>query len=389
MMFSFSAYIAAFAILGFSTHLWQFVIAMTFYALGQAFRTGTHKAMIFDYLAREGRTDEKTHYYGTTRSWSKMGSVLSAIIGPALVILAIVAGRSGLKVYQSLFLVCIVPYLLGLVNFALYPKYLEGTTGQKPSVGKLSSHLLDGLRAALRAGSLRRLVIESMGYEGLYKAMKDYVQPLAKVAALMIGASLPILAGLHEKQQVAIMIGLVYLPLFFLESIASRRSEAVRVALGGEEPGARFLWKLNLLIFALIAGGLLLDWRLAGAGGSLGLVVAITGFMALAVLQNLWRPMHIGRFDTHGKAQSGATLLSIESQAKSLSAAIFAPLLGLAVDAMRRGLYAGRDEAACSAARFLPAALAGLAFAAAVLIVFRRPIPVPAGDTGGGDDNGV
>ena len=142
------------------------------------------------------------------------------------------------------------------------------------------------------------------------------------------------------------------------------------------------------MVFAAIAGGLVVDWRLGGTGGSLGLIVAIVGFMALAVLQNLWRPMHIGRFDTHGEAKSGATLLSIESQAKTLSAMIFYPLLGLAVDAFGRwgGFYAGRAEEACAAPKFLPAAIAGIAFAAMVLMVFRRPIPAPpahAGDDGG------
>jgi len=396
MMFSFGAYIVSFAVFGLASAMWQFALAMTFFALGEAFRTGTHKAMIFDYLAHEGRTGEKTRYYGTTRSWSKMGSALAAVIAPALVFLAAVPqrragadGGDGLGVYRYIFLGCIVPYLIALVNFALYPKYLDGSHGGKPSVAKLFSHLLGNLRDAVRVGSLRRLVVESMGYEGLYKAAKDYLQPIVKYTAVLAAAGIPLLAGLElaDAQETAILIGVVYFFIGLLESFASRRSDAVRRKFGGEERGTRFLWWVNLGVFAGIAVGLLVDWRLGGPISYLGLTVAIVGFMALAVLQNLWRPMHIGRFDTHTDAKSGATVLSIEAQAKSLSAAVFYPVLGLAVDAFTRWGGIRCDAGHEPPVRFLPVAAAGVLFA--VLVLAARRGPAKASPAGGGDAAGV
>jgi len=47
MILSFTAYIISFAIFGLSGVYWHFFIAMFFFAVGEAFRTGTHKAMIF------------------------------------------------------------------------------------------------------------------------------------------------------------------------------------------------------------------------------------------------------------------------------------------------------------------------------------------------------
>ena len=58
----------------------------------------------------------------------------------------------------------------------------------------------------------------------------------------------------------------------------------------------------------------------------------ITGFLALYILQNLWRPVLISRFDAHSSEARGATVLSIESQAKSAATMVFAPLMGAAVD---------------------------------------------------------
>ena len=58
-------------------------------------------------------------------------------------------------------------------------------------------------------------------------------------------------------------------------------------------------------------------------------------FVVLYIVQNLWRPVLISRFDAHSDEANGATVLSIESQAKSLSTMIIAPVLGLAIDFVR------------------------------------------------------
>ena len=82
-----------------------------------------------------------------------------------------------------------------------------------------------------------------------------------------------------------------------------------------------------------------------------------SGVGLLAVFQDLWRPILISRFTAHANPAETATVLSIESQAKSLAAAILAPLLGLAVDAMTGSL------------QLLPIGLTG---AGAALLVFAR-----------------
>ena len=63
--------------------------------------------------------------------------------------------------------------------------------------------------------------------------------------------------------------------------------------------------------------------------------VMITGFLMLYVIQNFWRPVLISRFYAHSDEAKGATVLSIESQAKSLSTMIIAPVLGLTIDLAR------------------------------------------------------
>ena len=54
MMISFVAYIISFVIFYFSSNYIWLISAMLFFSLGDAMRTGTHKAMIFDYLNING-----------------------------------------------------------------------------------------------------------------------------------------------------------------------------------------------------------------------------------------------------------------------------------------------------------------------------------------------
>jgi len=54
------------------------------------------------------------------------------------------------------------------------------------------------------------------------------------------------------------------------------------------------------------------------------------------ILQNLWRPVLMSRIDSCSDENKGATILSIESQAKSLSTMIIAPLIGFLVDLVSR-----------------------------------------------------
>ena len=361
MIFSFCAYIASFTVFAFSSATWHFFAAMSLFALGDAFRTGTHKAMIFGYLLREGRSDEKTRYYGVTRSFSKLGSAVSVVVASAIVFVAAgLQADAGLAVYRYLFLASIAPYVVGLINFAGYPDFLDAAAGRRAmSVRHVLGHLYRVGREAITASRMRRLMIESMGFEGTYKVAKDYLQPIIMIAAL----SLPMFAGLGNIQRTAGLILVVYVALHLLESLSARRSEAVRLRAGGAERGARFLWWVNLFVFAAIAAGLGLEWRLGETAAGLGLAVAIIGFVALAVLQNLWRPIQIGRFSAAGAPADGATVLSIESQAKSVSAAILAPLLGLAVD-----WFGSLGRPCGKGAAFIPVALAGLLITAAVLL---------------------
>jgi len=333
MITSFVAYIASFLVFGFSDHLGLLFLAMGLFAVGDAFRTGTHKAMIFAWLRSEGREAERTRVYGYTRSWSKLGSALSVVVAAVFVFV----GGS----YSWVFFASVVPYLLGVLNFLGYPGSLDGERQGEASPGRVLRQLWRVLLATARHAPLRRLVLESMGFEGMFKAAKDYLQPLLQAAAVAWLAGRALGAGLDEARQTALLVGPVYLLLYLLSAVASRRAHSLVQRLGSEEQAARSCWWMAAGLYALLLPALLFEWHL----------LAILAFLLLHVVQNLWRPVLISRFDAWGSERYGATLLSVENQAKSLATMALAPSLGLAVDAVVAGGLGGD---------FWPVALVGL-----------------------------
>jgi MFS family permease len=345
MLLSFGAYVVSFATFARARSVGLLFAAMALFAVGEAFRTGTHKAMILHWLRLAGREGDKTQVYGYTRSWSKVGSFASL---PVAVGIVLVAGRLGWPM-SSVFWFCLVPYAIAIVNFLGYPAELEGerTTerggrhsvtasapvragraGQNapralvsPAWRRVRAHLLRALREAVRNARLRRVLAESMGYESVHKVVtRYYVQP----AVAMLAAGLPVFLSLGEQGRTAVLIGLVHLPLYVAAVPAARKAHVVARRCGGESRAARGLWIATAAVFAGITASL--------AGGLVWLAVA--GFVLATLLQNVWRPVTIARVDNETESAAGATMLSIESQVRSVGAMVFAPAVGYLVDVM-------------------------------------------------------
>jgi MFS family permease len=338
MISSMLAYIASFLIFTYAHTVWGFLPAMFLFSLGEAFRTGTHKAMIFDWLSQQGRAGEKTHVYGFTRSWSQIGSAVSVVIATVLVFTS--------KDYSKIFLFSIVPYVLNIVNFLTYPPSLDGPKQHSSDPLGVAKLLWESLRESWKNLFLRRLFIESMTFEGMFKVSSDYLQPMLKAAAL----ALPFFLDWSDRRRTALLVGAIYFLLYLASSYASRHAGWLAKRCGSENRAARKLWWTNLASFAVLTAALLLQlpWP------------AIAVFVFLAIIQNFWRPILISRFADHANPAQTATVLSIESQGKSLFGAVMAPLIGWSVDRMP-------DEW-----KFLPVGVMGLMLTSLILTAFRN-----------------
>ncbi|MCK5804850.1 MAG: MFS transporter [Lentisphaeria bacterium] len=341
MVVSFSGYILSFAVFATSLSLGALFVAMLLFAVGEAFRTGTHKAMIFDWLEREGRGAEKTAVYGYTRSWSKKGSALCVVISAIIVWFS--------DTYTGVFWMCLLPYVANVINLWTYPAYLDGDVEKHFALAPVVRKLRKAVKTAIQRPHLRRILLEAMGFEGCFKSSQIYLQPLLLASVVAV----PMLVHVAERKRTAVLVGAVYAVLHLLSAVASRNAKRIGGDKVAQERGALGLWRCNLVVFGLMLLGALLEMH--------PLMIACLVF--LAVLQNLWRPLLVSRCADETSPDIMATVLSIESQGKAIFVVVFAPLLGFAVD------WLGSREIDC---RFAPVAVLGCIVSAIALAATRR-----------------
>jgi len=318
MISSFLIYALSFLGFGFSSNFFFFSISMILFAVADAFRTGVHKAMIFHYLKRNDWQMHKVEYYGKTRSWSQAGSAVSALIAALLVF---ISGN-----YQIIFLAAIIPYLLDAILVWSYPKYLDGERKQIRT--SIISYKFKEVWISFKLSFTNLSIFRSLAnlslYTGYYKSVKDYIQELIKLLAL----ATPIMAWLTEEKKTAVFIGVFYFVTYFLTSVSSSYSgKFYKLFKNAVKP-------MNLSIIIGLSMGLFI-----GVFYEYGIfALAIIGFVLLMIIENLRKPIGIALIAEQSKDKAMATILSVESQAKSLFAAILAPIIGLLADEFSLGI---------------------------------------------------
>ena len=341
MILSFLSYIISFIIYALADRIFFLFVAMFLFSLGDAFRTGTHKAMIFDWLRLQGRVKERTMVYGYTRSWSKIGSSVSAVIAVLFLLSWKSLNPEGMQ-YSQIFWLCIIPYSIGIINFLGYPKELDGEIRKKVFLRTLFYdlfyHLWNTLKDVVKISMLRRLFLESMSFEGLFRTVRDYVQPLAN--QMVLGLSFFLLFE-DKDLQIIFVVYSIYFVMNLFASYASRQAFKLSEKMGGEEHGCRLIWWSTFFLYCTLLPFLYFEFY----------ICTFIVFISLHFLQNIWRPMLLSRFDMHSRPETGATILSLESQAKSLFMIIAAPMLGFSIDFINKGSF--RDN-------FWPIAAMGL-----------------------------
>ena len=312
MICSFIFYIISFALFFYSDSYLLFVPAMILFAFGEACRTGTHKSMIFEYLKINNWQDQKVHYYGDTRSWSQIGSAVSALIAAAIVFIS--------ADYKYIFFYSIIPYFINLLLMMSYPKQLEGKIkhqGESQIRAKLIKVIKESINCFKSIATLR--VINSLSvFSGFHRATKDYLQPVLSAFAL----SLPIFLVYEENKRTALVIGIAYFFIYILTSFASKRSG---------KSADKFNHIIVPLNISMIAG--LLMGVLIGVFYNLDfLLISILLYIGIFIIQNLRKPMGISYVSDMTNHDILATTLSAESQVTSLFSGIIAVFIGYCAD---------------------------------------------------------
>lgn len=341
MVFSFISYIISFAIFFSVNNYYLFMGAMVFFGFGEAFRSGTHKAMIMEYLKINKLTDYKVDYYGHTRSWAQAGSAISALIAAVLVFFS--------GDYKIVFIASIIPYVLDLILLASYPSELnyscdEGNTCNDESILQSFKKVLSDSLIVMKKIKMINALTASSIMGAVFKTIKDYIQPVIKQFVLY----LPIFVALADKERSAVLLGLVYFIIYVFSAISSRYSAALSKKFKSVYIAVDILLATGAIILTI--SGFLFKYEL--------FLLVIICYLMFFMLQNFRKPMVVGYISDNSTPSTMATIHSVNAQFEALLKAILAPLLGFIVDAF--GVGSGLTSMGIIMLIFLPISMISL-----------------------------
>ncbi|MDP8214729.1 MAG: MFS transporter [Candidatus Euphemobacter frigidus] len=305
MVASMLAYITSFLIFYLFPNFYSFSVAMVLFGIGEAFRTGTHKALILEHLRQNEMLDLRVDYYGATRGASQLGSALNAILAASLVFYT--------GSYRIIFPAAIIPCFINLINLATYPKALDQEVRRTEKSRTLGDFLM-----IFRGRDSRRGILNSALFDAFFKSSKEYLQPILKSLAL----ALPVMMALDGQKRTALLVGAVYFLIYLTTSYASRNAGRMSRTIGNKSTTLNLTYLTGAVMLILAGSSLKIEIRSG----------AVLFFLILFLLQNARRPVNIAYISEKISHRAMASGLSVESQMKALMMAVLAPVIGLLAD---------------------------------------------------------
>lgn len=288
---------------------WIAIIAMIFFGLGEAFRSGTHKAMIYTYLEEKNWQGHKAFVYGRTRSFSLIGSAISSVLAIVLIL--------NVPSSRFIFLASILPYIFDLLLIMSYPESLNGE--QIKMEGKLFNQMKNHLSAILKKPKLRSILISSASFEAVFKSIKDYIQPILEM--LIISSGFLLIGSMTPDENLKIVLGMSYGLIYILSAFAARKAYILKNYTSSINLLNTFYF---LLAISLIALFFFIEFKLY--------IVVILMYLVLYLLRDMRKPIFVDVCDDYMEKHQRATVLSVESQLRALMTVIIAPGVGFIAD---------------------------------------------------------
>ena len=311
LVICFIFYILSFFFFYLGNNYFIIAIAMFFFGLGEAFRSGTHKAMIYTYLEYKKWFTYKTFVYGRTRSFSLIGSSLSAFAAIFIII--------WFPAMQTIFLFSIIPYILDFFLILSYPNSLNERVETTLSLKKIFVFSVTQLRKIFSNHSLKKVIISSSLFDGIFKILKDYIQPILKNIILISGVYTA--SSINADARLKIILGMLYGVIYIFSSVVSRNVYRLNFKMKSSQ-----LMDISFDIFSI----LFLVLFFAVKYESLLLVIPL--YFIIYFLKDGRRPLAVDVFGDRMPKTERATVLSVESQARSLFMIVLAPVFGYIAD---------------------------------------------------------
>jgi len=247
-----------------------------------------------------------------------MGSAISSLIAASIVFYS---GN-----YTSIFIYSSIPYLLDLILISTYPNSLDNKSIQfNWSQIKIKfKEVIKDFIFSFKNTQILKAIVNLSSHGGFHKAIKDYLQPVIQTLAL----SIPIMLAFTDKQKSALLIGVFYFFIYLLTSYSSNKAGKLKDKLKSIELALNFTLYIGF-IFAVLSGIFFHKGFY---------FISVLFYTGIYLVENIRNPIGVAYVSELYKDEILATALSANSQAKSLIAALIAPILGLIADKFGIGI---------------------------------------------------
>jgi MFS family permease len=328
---SFALHAIGLSVLGFGSQtsdspsiLW-FYVGLAIFGAGEALRTGSHKAIMLDYLEYKGEGDRATAVLSVTRTYSKVSSALAGVCAGGLLFV--------FHDYAALFWLSAAAAAGGFVLILSYPRYLEGEC-RRAEVDPGESFIAheSKLITMIRNMRLWPPMLSSVVYESQVEiVLKLFLQPFLRLGLGVAGIALVPASGVESVRGAgSLIVGANELFRDGLGAIGARGSAQFERRMGSRKRALQVLY-VATAVFILLVGLAARDVKFLFWPGLVAIGV-------VTMLQNLRRPIYVSFLNTVSNKPLRVTILSIDNQAISFATAILMPLMGMAAD--RWGLWA-------------------------------------------------
>ncbi len=280
--------IPAYILFFFADNFLLFIPAMIFLGLNKAFKSGTHKAFIYDYLKQTGSKISPSEVFGKGKFWGRIGEALSSLFG------GWIAMKFG---YNFVFLFTLIPSAINVLNAVTYERIEENINNGKSFSPGITPHLSSTLKELKENKLVKKLIINSSIFMICAETLEIYFQPY------MVNVNVPLQ-----------WFGAIYTTIFIITAFGSRYAYLAEVKFS----------RTNIANFTGWFG--FIPLLLLGLNINSRFIIFL--FFLVFFLRHIRRPAITTEINENISSGNRATILSANSFFRSALKLVLLPVIG-------------------------------------------------------------
>jgi hypothetical protein len=187
------------------------------------------------------------------------------------------------------------------------------------SYGKELINSFKNLSILLKDKKLAKGLFSSSSFNGVFKSIKDYIQPILEIFIIILIADFALNSNKSTQEVfLAVLLGILYALFYIISSFSSKNAHKFERQFKSSKKAFDFIFYFLGIIMLLQAFFISIESP----------IMVMVLYLLIYISYNLRRPIVVGYLGDNINKDQRATILSIDSQLRSIFVIILAPLFG-------------------------------------------------------------